>query len=251
MTAHSIAGRLRFLRPVLYAVLVLDVVALGAFAVRVQTVTRTESSPATAQATAPLVPAAPTAPAAPLPVPPVVAIGTTTATGGVVAEPALDSPAPTKAPDRGAPTPTPGVAPTNQPSPAKCPIGLKEPASSGGLQTLISYAPAFGPFRDEAFAAAAAYQPVLQLLGPILSQYPKVAGQIEPALAPFLGAFASLLDQGYSLVAPLYAPHRAEVLEAEGKLAAALAPYAQKLATSELGGCVVDLQAALLQDTAG
>lgn len=251
MTAHRLAGKLRFLRPALFGLLVLDVVVLGAFAVRVESVTRTVTIPAASVPTAaPLVPVAPTP--APVPVAPALPIGSTGG-GAAVAAPAVDEPRASVT------TPEPAASPTPTPSPtpaggsttvAKCPIPLAEPARSGGLQTLISYAPAFGPFRDEAFAAASAYQPLLQLLGPILAQYPQIAPKIEPAFAPFLSAFAGLLDQGYALLAPLYAPHREAVLDAESKLAAALAPYAQKLATSALGGCLVDLEAALVQDTA-
>jgi len=245
----TLAQQLRFLRPALFAVLVLDVIALGAFAVRVESVTRTATVPAvTTQTATPLTPPTPTI--APVPVPPAVPVGSTTTGGDIaVAAPVVDEPsAPPKA--TATPTPTPPPGGDDGGTVATCPIPLEEPAESGGLQTLITYAPAFGPFRDEAFAAASAYQPLLQLLGPILAQYPQIGPKIEPAFAPFLSAFAGLLDQGYALIAPLYAPHREAVLDAESKLAAALAPYAQKLVTSPLGGCVVDLQAALLRDTA-
>ncbi|MFL6157403.1 MAG: hypothetical protein ACJ72D_15020 [Marmoricola sp.] len=253
MTAQRLASRLRFLRPALFAVLVLDVVVLGAFAVRVQSVTRTLTIPgAAAQTSAPLAPVAPVAPTSAAepgtPIAPAVPVALATPGNATApATPVTDEPAPT-------PTTSPTTSPTagddGGATVAKCPIALKEPARSGGLQTLIAYAPAFGPFRDEAFAAASAYQPLLQLLGPILAQYPQIAPEVEPALAPFLTEFARLLDQGYTLVAPLYAPHREAVLDAESKLAAALAPYSQKLATSALGSCVVDLEAALVQDTA-
>lgn len=245
MSTTALAHRLRFLRPALIGLLALDVIVLGAFAVRVESVTRTVTTPGTtARPSAPLVPAAPTS--SPVPVAPATPISVTTTDRPVLAAPPASTPAPSRS------TPTPTAAPTSDPgtAAARCPVALKEPAASGGLQTLIGYAPAFGPFRDEAFAAASAYQPLLQLLGPILARYPQLAPTIEPALAPFLSAFATLLDQGYALIAPLYAPHREEVLDAESKLAAALAPYAQQLVGSPLGSCVVDLQAALLQDTA-
>jgi len=247
VTARQLAAQLRYLRPALIAVLVLDVLAVGLFAIRVQTVTRTTTTPA-AQLSAPVSVPAPAVPVTP---------GTVTAV--LAPGPALSTAGSTSATPPGTPKPTPSSEPSSPPTTpvegdgssriGTCPVPLAKPAHVGGLQTLIGYAPAFGPFRDEAFAAAAAYQPVLQLLGPILAQYPQIAPRIEPALAPFLDAFAGLLDQGYALVAPLYAPHRAQVLDAEAKLAAALAPYAQKLVTSPLGGCVVQLQAALLGDT--
>lgn len=130
-----------------------------------------------------------------------------------------------------------------------CPIPLKEPDQSGGLQSLIDFAPAFGQFSAEAFAAASAYQPALQLLGPILAQYPDLAPRITPLVGPLLAQWQKVLDSLYRLIGPYYAPYRTQVLDAEGKLAAALAPYAQKLANSPLGGCIVDVEAALVQDT--
>jgi len=97
---------------------------------------------------------------------------------------------------------------------------------------------------------ASAYQPVLQLLGPILAKYPDLATKLSPVLTPLLGYFQNLLDAGFNLLAPYYAPLRPQVLELETKLAAALAPYSQQLANSALGGCIVDVEAALVGDTA-
>ena len=113
---------------------------------------------------------------------------------------------------------------------------------------MISFAPAFGEFSAEAFAMASAYQPALELLGPILAQYPKLEPKLARYVDPFVSAFGRLLDTGFAVVAPVYAPHRQDVLDAETKLAAALEPYAQKLATSPLGGCVVELETALVRD---
>lgn len=233
---------LRVVKGALIVAAVLDVLALGAFAVRVDTVTSTVTIPAApaAEVAAPsavLPPAAPTGYAA------IPAVSTdANATPPAAPRPAKSEPSP-RSPSTDEPTPAP------EPSAAavRCPIPVREPTTSGGLQTLIGFAPAFGPFKDEAFAAAAAYQPVLQLLGPILAKYPEIGPRIEPTLTPLLGAFSGLLDAGYTLLGPLYAPHRTEVLEAESKLAAALAPYARELATSPLGGCVVELQSALLE----
>lgn len=246
MSARAWA-QLRFLRPALYGILVLDVIAVGLFAIRVQTVTRTTTIP-TAQLSTPV-----TVPSAV----PVVAAGTPIA---LPAGPALSTGGGTTVTLPGEPgassTPTSPATPSGPPVTGdgssqigECPIPLAKPTRLGGLQTLIGFAPAFGPFKDEAFAAASAYQPVLQLLGPILAKYPEIAPKIEPAMAPFLDAFAGLLDQGYTLLAPLYGPYRQQVLTAESKLADALAPYSQKLVTSPLGGCVIDLEAALVGDT--
>ena len=152
-------------------------------------------------------------------------------------------------PSSAAPT-SPTSPATGQPHPAiaACPIPLREPATNGGLQSLIDFAPAFGPFSAEAFAAASAYQPLLQLIGPILAQYPKLAPKLAPLLDEFLTPWERILDSGFGLLAPFYAPHRQAVLQAESKLAAFFAPYAQQLASSPLGGCVIDLEAALVGD---
>lgn len=127
-----------------------------------------------------------------------------------------------------------------------CPIPLKAPAQTGGLQSLIDFAPAFGPFSAEAFAAASAYQPMLQLLGPILAQYPALAPKLSPVIDPLIQLSGQGLTVVYGLIEPLYAPYRQQVLQAETRLAAALAPYAQQLANSPLGGCIVGLEAALV-----
>jgi hypothetical protein len=135
------------------------------------------------------------------------------------------------------------------PSAPNCPLPLKPPAQTGGLQSLIGFAPAFGPFSAEAFAAASAYQPLLQLLGPILAQYPAIGAKIQPELNAFLAPWEKVLNAVYTLIAPAYAPHRQQILTAETKLASALAPYSEKLAASPLGGCLVDVEAALVHDT--
>ena len=172
---------------------------------------------------------------------PVVAEPPVIATTTPVALPSATSTSPV------APPSTPGVEPDA--TIADCPIALQKPATSGGLQSLIDFAPAFGPFSAEAFAAASAYQPLLQLIGPILAQYPKLAPKVAPLMNGLLTPWERLLDTAFGLLAPFYAPHRQAVLGAESKLAAFFAPYAQKLATSPLGGCIVDLEAALVGDT--
>lgn len=131
----------------------------------------------------------------------------------------------------------------------KCPIALATPKHMGGVQSLVSFAPAFGPFSAEAFAAAAAYQPELELLGPILAQYPAYAPILEPLLTPVLALFSTGSNSLFAAIEPLYKPYRTEVLSAETKLAAALAPYSVQLAGTPLAGCVVDLEAALVGDT--
>lgn len=97
---------------------------------------------------------------------------------------------------------------------------------------------------------ASAYQPVLQLLGPILAQYPALATAAGPQINAFLTPWEGVLNMVFSVINPYYAPHREQVLTAETKLAAFLSPYADKLADSSLGGCLVDVEAALVGDVA-
>jgi hypothetical protein len=239
------------LRNVLLVFIALDLVVLVAFSVRVSTTTRTTSAPAA------VVPAETGAPAIPAPPVPVADAGVPLGGGGVpisqVDAPAAPSTAPSTPPHSPAvsqPTPTeePAPAPPQVAKGKPCPIDIASSETGGGLQSLIDLVPAFGPYKAEAFAFAPAMQPVLQLIGPILERYPALATTLKPALDPLLGAFAKLLDAGFSLISPLYAPYRQQVLDAETKLAAALAPYAQQLANSELGGCIIAVQNALLGD---
>jgi hypothetical protein len=243
----------RTARTAVATLLALNIGALLVFSVGTRTVTRTTSHPLP-QAPALAAPVAPTtstpAPSQPVDAPPIapgpvlVAFPPSAArthnrrpSTGPVATP----------PSAGRPTPTaPGRSRT--PAPVSCPVKLSDATPpSGGLQSLISLAPAFGEFSAEAFAMASAYQPMLQLLGPILAQYPKMAPKIAPLVTPLVSVLQAATNTLFGLLAPIYTPYRQQVLRAETKLAAALAPYAEKLATSSFGGCIVDLEAALVR----
>lgn len=236
-------------RNLLLVVVALDLVVLAGFSVRLSTTTtRTTSAPASI----PVTTGVSLAPITPTPVDAGVPLGA----GGV---PIADVTGTAAAPKPHSPKPT-SPAPSDEPETplpdgsvrtAPCPIHVADNRTDGGLQSLVGFAPAFGPFSAEAFAMASAYQPALQLIGPILAKYPALAPQIEPLLNPLLNAWGQLLDQGFTLLGPLYSPYRTSVLEAETKLAAALAPYSQQLAASPLGGCVIELQNALLHDAPG
>jgi hypothetical protein len=133
---------------------------------------------------------------------------------------------------------------------AACPITItKTTPPTGGLQSLISLAPAFGEFSAEAFASAAAYQPLLQLLGPILAQYPEIAPKLAPLVNPLVAALQRGSNGLFALIGPLYSPFRPQILRAETKLASQLAPFSATLAASPLGGCLVQLETALVHDT--
>jgi hypothetical protein len=126
-----------------------------------------------------------------------------------------------------------------------CPAGLAAPAQSGGLQSLIGFAPLFGPFSSEAFAMAPSFQPVLELIGPFLTAFANYYAPEAPTLAPLLNAVDSLETEGYSLLAPLFGPYQTQFLTAETKLAAALAPGASLLVDNPAASCVIDIEGLL------
>lgn len=242
------SGRLRWARSGVIALIALDLLALAAFSVHetrvtVKTVTPVaqtqQAAPAPGNALPSGIPATSTAP----PPSAVVAFDSTPTTSAPVApisKPSTTGKKPTK------PT-TPSGGDTF--GPADCPIPLQKPTQQGGLQSLISFAPAFGPFSAEAFAAASAYQPLLQLIGPILAQYPSMAPTLAPVLTPLVTSFATGSNALFTLVSPLYGPYRTQILQQETALAAYFAPYSEKLANSPLGGCIVDLEAGLVAAT--
>jgi hypothetical protein len=124
-------------------------------------------------------------------------------------------------------------------------LPLPTTTATGGLQSLIGFAPLFGPFSAEAFASAAAFQPLLELFGPFLVTFAKDYAPVAPSLAPLLAQVESLENQGYALLAPLYAPYRSQFLTAETALATALAPAASTLLDNPLSACVVDIEGVL------
>lgn len=255
----------RALRGGILAVIGVDLVALAAFAVHLDERTVTTTTPTAAAAVGEQPPSAVVPPAgAPQ-------VASTTPLGGSapvslphgIGQPASvtpvapPAPAPTSKAPSASPSPSGGSTPIGSGSGSvpgskeipECPVKVAKHDASGGLQSLIPFAGAFGPFKPEAFAAASAYQPLLQLIGPILAEYPKAEPVVGPALTPMLDAFGSLLAKGYQASEPLYGPQREQVVQQETKLATALAPYSQKLAYSKLGGCVVELENALITDT--
>ncbi|RZI89508.1 MAG: hypothetical protein EOO67_12010 [Microbacterium sp.] len=66
---------------------------------------------------------------------------------------------------------------------------------------------------------------------PIQLSDPGIQAAVSPILTPLASSLGAVLAQG---------------LEAETQLAAALAPYTQTLTSNELGGCIAELQNALL-----
>lgn len=148
-------------------------------------------------------------------------------------------------------TPTlPATPPVSSPSPAAvtlpaCPLPLPAPASSGGLQSLIALAPVFGPFSAEAFASAATFQPLLELLGPFLVAFAQHYAAVQPTVTPLLTQLESFENQGYAVLAPFYGRYRAQFLSAETALATALAPVASTMVDNSAASCVVDIEGVL------
>lgn len=249
MSGARLAGlSVRSVRITVIALIAVDLVALAALAVHATSTTTRTVTPLPVAALAPSTTPKPSATAtsvALVPGGPVSDVFPVAATSGTPAA-VRSTPAAARPTSAQAGPPAPPGTPTIAPN---CPLPLSPPAQPGGLQSLIDLAPAFGPFSAEAFAAASAYQPLLQLLGPILAQYPAISVHIRPELTAFLTPWQHTLDAMFALIQPAYSPHREQVLAAETKLAASLAPYAQKLAASRLGGCLVDLEAALVNDT--
>jgi hypothetical protein len=131
----------------------------------------------------------------------------------------------------------------------QCPLGLAPASNTGGLQSLVVFAPAFGPWSSEGFALAPAYAPLLQLFGPVIAQLAAQSPQAAPVLDPVLTTLETLATQGYTTVSPLYGPYREQMLGAETQLASALAPYSEQLANSAAGSCLVDLESLLVSQS--
>jgi hypothetical protein len=123
-----------------------------------------------------------------------------------------------------------------------CPLPLPAPAVQGGLQSLIPFAPVFGPFSAEAFASAATFQPLLELFGPFLVDFAQQYAAAQPEVTPLLLQLEALENQGYALLAPFYAPYREQFLTAETNLATALAPVASSLVENPASACIVDFE---------
>lgn len=259
------ARRLRVARDVVAAVVIVDLLGIGLLAVRPTETTRTTSTPV---AGADVVQAAPALPAPSAPALPSVAAALGPASAGVpLAAPAadLDAPAATPSAAPSAPASSPSSSPSQPSQPSDpsdpgdadaqavfkaCPVPLPSPGpqDDGGLRSIVPLAPAFGPFSAEAFAPASAYQPFLQVLGPLLARYPQLHEDLAPALDPLVKAFGTGAQGLFDLVEPLYGPRRQQFVQQLANLGDALAPLSEQAAYSPIGGCLVALQAAILPD---
>jgi hypothetical protein len=201
----------------------------------------TVPTPSVALSPAPLSAVAAPAPAS-APLAEATAFTTPTPTPTTTPDPAATSPAPTT-------TPAPGGV-TSSPTPSElpaCPLPLSAPANPGGLQSLVGFAPFFGPFSSEAFAAAPLFQPFLQDIGPFLVALANAYGTESPSLAPLVAQFESFENEGFTVILPVYGPHRSQFQADESALATALAPLAKDVANNAAASCVVDVEAVLTQ----
>lgn len=246
------AGRLRLAKGVVGAIIGIDLVVLAAFSFHPTKTTATTTAATVVAPQAPsVVPGAEQPPQVPADDP---ALGDATDLATQTQQVADTTPAttPTTKPSA-TPTPSPSTTPDDDGAVdgvtlASCPADLPEPASTGGLQSLISLAPAFGPFKDEAFGLGPVYQPILTILGPLLAQYPQHEDELKPAVDAFVSVTTTLVDSGWAIIGPLYSPYRNQFLAAEQQLSDALAPITRGVASSSLSGCLRSLQAILLND---
>jgi hypothetical protein len=254
-TGDSPRARLRAVRAVSALVTALSLAALGwmasssAHTVTNRTVTKRTTVVRTAAGTSHVSVVAPVVQAAPL----LSALAVPSADTGSLAptpDPASDTLTPAAAVTTPAATdPSPVTPPASSaPTPAvlsTCPLPLPAAGVSGGLQSLVGFAPLFGPFTSEAFAAAPVFQPVFELFGPFLVAFANAYAAGEPSIAPLVNAVQTLETSGYAVISPLYGPYRSKFLDAESDLATALKPYATALVASPAAACVVDIEGAL------
>lgn len=167
-----------------------------------------------------------------------------TASGGTTPTPAVTTAATTPS------TPAPAPAAAGDPTPSDmptCPYPLAAPADPGGLQSLVSFAPLFGPFSSEAFAMAPLFQPFLQTVGPFLVAFANAYSAFEPSLAPLTTQVENLENEGFTFLSPFYGQYRSQFLSAESQLANALAPLATSLTVNPATSCLVDVEGLLTE----
>ncbi|MFH5228844.1 hypothetical protein [Antrihabitans spumae] len=221
--------------------------------------------PAAAVVPAPAPPAAVPPPAAPAPGGPAPSAavplgGPSAAAPAVTIKPGTTTPGTTPS-TPGAPGSVPlGTAPPGTGSPFEtapvntqppCPLGWPAPAKQGGLASLIGLAPLAGPFSSEAFALGSVYQPLLQLVGPVLAEIAPVIDAnlqwINPIITQVQGVEAVVLEA----ILPYYGPYRAQLINAEGEFAKLLTPILDRVYNSEAASCFVAWQGQVIDQAKG
>lgn len=142
------------------------------------------------------------------------------------------------------------VAPPAAPSSvyADCPaLGLPAPERAGGLQSLIALVPLFGPFSPEAFAFMPAFDGGFYFFGPMLPEAERALAELAPVLALITPGAQQLGQAGYDALIPFYEPYRQQFLDAEGDLAAQIAPVVEALVTAPGAECAIALEGVLAE----
>ena len=147
-------------------------------------------------------------------------------------------------------TGSPFTAPTVDTQPA-CPLGWPKPERQGGLASLIGLAPLAGPFSSEAFALGSVYQPLLQLVGPVLAEIAPVITAYQPVINPIIQQVQSVEAVVLEAILPYYGPYRDQLIAAEGELAKVLAPALQNVYNSEAAACFTAWQGQIIAAAPG
>ncbi|GAA2066351.1 hypothetical protein [Williamsia deligens] len=132
-----------------------------------------------------------------------------------------------------------------------CPLGLPEPAKSGGLSSIVELSPMFGPFASEVFSLGPAIQPMMQLAGPLLAELEPVIHQNLPWITPILNGIAGAGEVVLAAILPFYGPYRDQFIASEGKFAASIAPVLTATYDSPAAACLTAVQGELIRQAHG
>lgn len=132
-----------------------------------------------------------------------------------------------------------------------CPLGWPAPKEQGGLASLIGLAPLAGPFSSEAFALGSVYQPILQLVGPVLAQIAPVITANQPLIDPIITQVQGVEAVVLEAILPYYGPYRGQLIAAEGDFAKAIAPVLDQVYNSAAASCFVAWQGQIIDQAKG
>jgi hypothetical protein len=138
------------------------------------------------------------------------------------------------------------AAPTNAPA-AACPA-LPAPTDEGGIGSIYPLLPLFGPLSSEAFVWLPLLQTLVPLVAPLLPLAQQVLVSAQPELNVLLPVFENVLNSGYAVIGPEYAPYRQQVLNAEQQLVNLFLPFAQGGTTLPGAACLAPLEGIIVTD---
>jgi hypothetical protein len=127
-----------------------------------------------------------------------------------------------------------------------CPLPLAPSTVPGGLASLTTVLPLFGPFSAEAFAAVPLFQPFFPLVAPLLNLLQRLLAPMQPLIDGAVPIVQLVENAGYETLLPAYGPFRAGFLDFAKSLANSLQPLVQQVAAVPGSGCLPALQNALL-----